>query len=59
MLLLEGSKRFWFLPSKETEVGVVDSSEPVFVSPTAIEPFLSHGLLAADIRAGDLIYFPG
>jgi hypothetical protein len=59
MLMLEGKKRFWFLPSEETEICLVDSYEPQFVSSAAIEPFLSHGLLAADIEERDLLYFPG
>jgi hypothetical protein len=56
MLLLEGKKKFYFLPENAE---VEDKNAPTFVSEEILAQYLPQGLKVAEIEAGDLLYFPG
>ena len=58
MLLLEGKKRFWFLPPEHKHLQREDA-KPRITSEAIVEELLPFGLKVADLEAGDLIYFPG
>ena len=59
MILLEGKKRFYFIPyEKEDQIKYWLEQGPIFTSPESISEGRVYGLQVVDLDEGDLLYFP-